>query len=260
MQTLPKKATADQPLADKVAIVTGGARGLGEATCRCLAEAGLKVVVADVQPSLAEKVVKEIQDSEGDAMVKDRPPRAIALPLDVSNPEQSTRFVEQVLDHYGKIDVLINNAGIDVTLSVEELDVQDWQRVMGVNLNGPFYMSKAVFPHMREQGSGQIINIVSTAAKRAWANASVYHASKWGLLGFSQALHVEGRLHNIKVTSVIAGGMRTPFLTERFPDIDLSTLQDPANVAETIKYLLMQPQETVISEIMVLPMKETSWP
>ncbi|HEY9763037.1 MAG TPA: SDR family oxidoreductase [Trichocoleus sp.] len=251
MQTLPKKSTADQPLADKVAIVTGGARGLGEATCRCLAEAGLKVVVADVQPALAEKVVQEIQNAEGDA---------IALPLDVSNPDQSTQFVEQVLDHYGKVDVLINNAGIDVTLSVEELDVQDWQRVMGVNLNGPFYMSKAVFPHMREQGSGQIINIVSTAAKRAWANASVYHASKWGLLGFSQALHVEGRLHNIKVTSVIAGGMRTPFLTERFPDIDLTTLQDPANVAETIKYLLMQPKETVISEIMVLPMKETSWP
>lgn len=251
MQTLPQKTAPDQPLANKVAIVTGGARGLGEATCRCLAEAGLKVVVADVQPILAEQLVAKIQEQEGDA---------IALPLDVSDPDQSTKLIDQVLDHYGKVDVLINNAGIDVTLSVEELDVRDWQRVMGVNLNGPFYMSKAVFPYLREQGGGQIINIVSTAAKRAWANASAYHASKWGLLGFSQALHVEGRPHNIKVTSVIAGGMRTPFLLERFPDIDINTLQDPMNVAETIKYLLMQPKDTVISEIMVLPMKETSWP
>ena len=77
-------------------------------------------------------------------------------------------------------------------------------------------MAKAVFPHMRGSGGGHIINVVSTAAKRAWANASAYHASKWGLLGFSQALHVEGRPHNIKVTSLISGGMRTPFLLERF--------------------------------------------
>ncbi|MBD2257220.1 SDR family oxidoreductase [Pseudanabaena sp. FACHB-2040] len=251
MQTLPQKTASDQPLANKVVVVTGGAQGLGEATCYCLAEGGLKVVVADVQPARGQQLAEKIQEQAGDA---------IALPLDVSDPDQSTRLVNQVLDHYGKIDVLINNAGIDVTLSVEELEINDWQRVMGVNLNGPFYMSKAVFPHMREQGSGQIINIVSTAAKRAWANASAYHASKWGLLGFSQALHVEGRLHNIKVTSVIAGGMRTPFLLDRFPDIDINTLQDPMNVAETIKYLLMQPKDTVISEIMVLPMKETSWP
>lgn len=251
MQTLPQKTAPTSPLTDKVAIVTGGARGLGEATCRCLAAAGVKVVVADLQPQLAEQIVAHIQAQSGEAL---------ALPLDVSDPGQVTALLNQVLDHYGKIDVLINNAGIDVTLSVEELDLRDWQRVIDVNLNGPFYLSKAVFPHMRQQGGGQIINIVSTAARRAWANASAYHASKWGLLGFSQALHVEGRPHNIKVTSVIAGGMRTPFLLERFPDIDVTTLQDPMNVAETIQYLLLQPKDTVISEIMVLPMKETSWP
>ncbi|HSJ56902.1 MAG TPA: SDR family NAD(P)-dependent oxidoreductase, partial [Anaerolineae bacterium] len=94
----------------------------------------------------------------------------------------------------------------------------------------------------------------------AWANASAYHASKWGLRGLSYALHVEGRPHGIKVTSVIAGGMKTPFILDRFPDVDPDTLQDPANVAQTVRFLLSTPAETVIPEVMVIPMKETSWP
>jgi short-subunit dehydrogenase len=113
---------------------------------------------------------------------------------------------------------------------------------------------------MRGRSSGHIINVVSTAAKRAWANAAAYHASKWGLLGFSHALHVEARRHGVKVTAVIAGGMRTPFLLERFPDIDPSTLQDPANVARAIHDVLLLPEETVVPEITVLPMRESSWP
>jgi short-subunit dehydrogenase len=113
---------------------------------------------------------------------------------------------------------------------------------------------------MRKHGGGHIVNVVSTAAKRAWANASAYHASKWGLLGLSHALHVEGRKHRIKVTAVIAGGMRTPFILERFPDTDPGLLQDPRNVAETIRFVLTQPEESVIPEVMVLPMRETSWP
>jgi NAD(P)-dependent dehydrogenase (short-subunit alcohol dehydrogenase family) len=127
-------------------------------------------------------------------------------------------------------------------------------------LNGPFYLMKEAFRVMKRQGGGSIVNITSTAAKRAWANASAYHASKWGLLGLSHALHVEGRAHNIKVTAIVAGGMRTPFLLDRFPDLDPNVLQDPRNVAETIRFVLTQPTETVIPEVTVLPMRETSWP
>jgi NAD(P)-dependent dehydrogenase (short-subunit alcohol dehydrogenase family) len=155
---------------------------------------------------------------------------------------------------------LVNNAGTDITLSVEELTIEDWDRVMNVNLRAPFVLSKFILPLMKQQGSGHIVNIASTAAKRAWANASAYHASKWGLMGLSHALHVEGRPHGVKVTAVVAGGMRTPFLLDRFPDIDPNVLQDPKNVADTVRYVLMQPAETVISEIMVIPMRETSWP
>ncbi len=121
-------------------------------------------------------------------------------------------------------------------------------------------LSRAVFPQMKRQGSGQIVNIVSTAAKRAWANASAYHASKWGLLGLSHALHVEGRVVGIRVTAVIAGGMRTPFLFDRFPDLDPGLLQDPENVANTVRFVLSQPEGTVVPEVTVLPMRETSWP
>lgn len=238
-------------LQGKVAIVTGGGRGLGEAICQMLSEAGAIAIVADIQHNLAEKVSQDIQQDGG---------KAQALQLDVSNAEQVESAIGQIANQYGHLDILINNAGIDVTLPVDELTVQDWERIMAVNLNGPFIMSKTAIPYMKQQGSGHIVNIASTAAKRTWPNASAYHASKWGLLGFSHALHVEARPHNVKVTAVVAGGMRTPFLLDRFPDIDVNVLQDPKNVADTIRYVLMQPEETVIPEVMVLPMREKSWP
>lgn len=247
-----QKPTAGMPtLQGKVAIVTGGGRGLGEAICQMLGEAGAIAIVADIREELAESVSQTIQQNGG---------KAHALQLDVSNAEQVEAAIRKIADQYGHLDILINNAGIDVTLPVEELTVQDWNRIMAVNLNGPFIMSKVMLPYMKQQGRGHIVNIASTAAKRTWPNASAYHASKWGLLGFSHALHVEARPHNIKVTAVVAGGMRTPFLLDRFPDIDVNVLQDPKNVADTIRYVLMQPEETVIPEVMVLPMRESSWP
>jgi NAD(P)-dependent dehydrogenase (short-subunit alcohol dehydrogenase family) len=156
--------------------------------------------------------------------------------------------------------VLINNAGTDVTLPLDELSIEQWDRVLRTNLRGPFLLAKAVLPTMKRRGAGHIVNIASTAALRTWPNASAYHASKWGLLGLSHALHAELRPHGIKVTAVIVGGMKTPFLLDRFPDIDVSTLQDPTVVARAVCFVVRQPQETVIPEIMVLPMRETSWP
>jgi NAD(P)-dependent dehydrogenase (short-subunit alcohol dehydrogenase family) len=238
-------------LEGRVALITGGGRGLGEAICLTLAEAGASVVPGDIRADLAEKVA-----------IAARATGAAALPLrlDVADEDQAEEAVRLTLAKFGRLDILINNAGVDVTVPMDELSVSEWDRIIGINLRGPFLMSKYAMPVMKEQGSGHIVNIVSTAAKRAWANASAYHASKWGLLGFSHALHVEARASNIKVTAVVSGGMRTPFLLERFPDIDLSVLQDPKNVAETVRFVLTQPEETVIPEIMVLPMKETSWP
>ncbi|MGZ5949852.1 MAG: SDR family oxidoreductase [Isosphaeraceae bacterium] len=240
-----------ETLKGKVALVTGGGGGLGQATCRTLAAAGAIVISADVSRDLAENVCGAIRTEGG---------RALPCRLDVTVEGQVEQVIDQVVAEHGRLDVLINNAGVDVTAPIEDLSVAGWDRIIDVNLRGPFLMSRKALGVMRRQGSGHIVNIVSTAARRAWANASAYHASKWGLLGFSHALHVEARPHRVKVTAVIAGGMRTPFLTERFPDLDPGLLQDPANVAETIRFVLGQPAESVIPEIMVIPMRETSWP
>jgi NAD(P)-dependent dehydrogenase (short-subunit alcohol dehydrogenase family) len=186
--------------------------------------------------------------------------QALPLVLDITNEEQVQTAIDKIISQYGRLDALINNAGTDLTVSIEELSIKDWDRILAVNLRAPFILSKLVLPVMKEQGSGHIINIASTASKRAWANASAYHASKWGLLGFSHALHVEARPYNIKVTALVAGGMQTPFLLDRFPDIDVSKLQDPKNVAATIRFLLSTPEGTVIPEMTVLPLGESSWP
>jgi NAD(P)-dependent dehydrogenase (short-subunit alcohol dehydrogenase family) len=247
MTTTQADVAGERNLGGRVALVTGGGGGLGEAMCRTLDAAGMQVVVADVRGDMAEAVA-------------DACARAHAMQLDVMDPSSAERGVRETLDHYGRIDVLVNNAGVDVTAPVEEMTIEDWDRIIAVNLRGPFILSKLALDAMRGRRSGHIVNIVSTAAKRAWANASAYHASKWGLLGLSHAFHVEARACGVKVTAVIAGGMRTPFLLDRFSDIDLETLQDPRNVADTVKYVISQPEGTVIPEVMVLPMRESSWP
>ena len=231
-------------LAGKTALVTGGARGLGAAICRELARAGASVAVADLTLEGAQAVAHTLED------------RGRALRLDV----RSDAEVASALDRLGRLDVLVNNAAVDFTAPIDELSMAQWDAVIGVNLRAPFLLSKHAARIMKAQGGGHIVNIASTASKRAWPNAAPYHAAKWGLLGLSHALHAELRPHRIKVSAVVAGGMRTPFLLDRFPDIDPGVLQDPENVAATVRFLLTLPDETVIPEVMVIPMRETSWP
>lgn len=235
----------------KVILVTGAARGLGAAICRILSEDGAVIIATDVNASLLEETVSKILKQGG---------KAAGYAMNVTNENNVEDTISKIVKEYGTIDVLINNAGVDYTKSVVEMSHKEWRQVIEVNLTGPFIVSKAVYPYMRENGSGHIVNITSTASKRAWPNASAYHASKWGLTGFSHALHSEARKDKIKVTALVAGGMQTPFLLDRFPDIDLNLLQNPENVAESIRYVLCQPDGTVIPELMVIPMTETSWP
>ncbi len=238
-------------LAGKAVLVTGGASGLGAALCEALAQAGARVMVADLQLERAQAQAARLREQQGQAQ---------ALACDVGDPQSARQALAATVEAFGGLDVLINNAGTDKTLSLEELQVDDWNRVLATNLSGPFLMSKFALPHLKAAECGQIVNIASTAAKRTWPNASAYHASKWGLLGLSHALHAELRPLGVKVTAVIAGGMRTPFLLDRFPDIDTETLQDPANVAAAVLSVLQLPPATVIPEVMVLPMRESSWP
>jgi NAD(P)-dependent dehydrogenase (short-subunit alcohol dehydrogenase family) len=111
------------------------------------------------------------------------------------------KVIDQVIDKFGRIDVVINNAGVDYTLALDEISHDQFRAVIDVNLVGPFNVSKAVIAHFKQNGGGYIVNIASTASKRAWPNASAYHASKWGLLGFSHALHAELRKRQDKSNS-----------------------------------------------------------
>lgn len=240
----------EQQLQGKVALVTGGGSGLGEAVCRLFSAEGASVVAADIREPQAAAVSRGIAAAGGacDSVV-----------LDVADSAEVEKTVADIIDRYGRLDILINNAGMDVTKPIEELKVEEWDRVVATNLRGPFLLSKAAFPYLGRT-DGYIVNIASTASRRTWANASAYHASKWGLLGLSHCLHVEGRKNNVKVCALISGGLRTPFILERFPDVDPNLLQDPKNVARAILFMVTQPEECVIPEMMVMPTRETSWP
>lgn len=238
-------------LRGKAVFVTGGASGLGAALCQLLARSGADLIVADINRDLA-TVSANILREHGVCVH--------ALGFDVGDADSADQAIGTALVRFGRLDVLINNAGTDVTLPMADMTPQQWQRVIDTNLSGPFFLAKYAAQHMRAAGGGHIVNVASTAAKRAWPNASAYHASKWGLLGLSHAMHAELRPHNIKVTAVIAGGMRTPFLLDRFPDLDAATLQDPMNVAQAIRAVLLLPPESVVAEITVLPLQESSWP
>jgi NAD(P)-dependent dehydrogenase (short-subunit alcohol dehydrogenase family) len=243
-------------LRGRVVVITGGSRGLGAAIAQVLAEQGARLVLADLALERAQALAVEMEAKGIDVL---------ALPLDVGDEQQVERLVNEVVQRCGRIDAVINNAAIDITVPIAELSGADWERVVRTNLSGPFLLSKYASAAMQQQqGSGRvlghIVNIASTASKRAWPNAAAYHATKWGLLGLSHALHAELRPLGIKVSAIVAGGMRTPFLLDRFPDIDPEVLQDPMNVARSVAFVLTQPEETVIPELMVLPMRESSWP
>jgi NAD(P)-dependent dehydrogenase (short-subunit alcohol dehydrogenase family) len=243
------------PLAGKVALVTGGGSGLGEATARALACAGSAVACLDLNGDGARRVSEEIA-ADGST--------SIGLQVDVSDADAVFDAVDQIVDRFGRLDIAVSCAAVDHTVSVSDMTVDQWDQVIAVNLRAPFAMAKAAFPIMERQNGGHFVNIASTAATRAWANAAAYHASKWGLVGFSRALGVEGRPHNIRVTTIIPGGMRTHFF-DRFAEQGIpmpedKNLQDPANVAQVIVLAVQMPPDSALQEVIVTPLTETSWP
>ena len=236
----------DDGLRGNIALVTGAGSGLGEATARAFARAGCGVVCVDVNGGAVERVSRELAD------------------CDVADADAVFRTVEAAAGWQGRLDIAVNCAAIDYTLSVDELTVEQWDRVIAINLRGPFLVAKAALPTMRRQRSGHIVNIASTAALRGGANCSVYHASKYGILGFGRGFGVEARSDGIRVTTVIPGGMRTHFF-DRFreqgiPLPDEKNLQDPATVAEAILFAVRVPRESSLQELVLTPMNETSWP
>lgn len=244
-------------LKGKVALVTGAASGLGEATAHALAEAGCNVACVDINQGACERVCQEITQQALDVT-------ALPVICDVSDAASVASTFQTVTDQFGRLDIVVSCAAVDFTYSVEEMSIEQWDRAVGINLRGPFLLAKSAFPIMRQQGGGHIVNVGSTAGLRAWANTSAYHATKWGLRGLSRGLGVEGREAGIRVTTIIPGGMNTHFF-DRFqaqgiPMPDPATLQDPATVASTIVFALQVPPESAVQELLITPTNESSWP
>jgi NAD(P)-dependent dehydrogenase (short-subunit alcohol dehydrogenase family) len=243
------------PLSGKTALITGAGSGLGEATAFAFARAGAQIACVDLNDTTAARTATAITSEGGSAA---------AYPCNVADDTAVFATVDAAAARFGRLDIVVNCAAVDFVVAVDEMSVAQWDRVLAVNLRGPFLVAKAALPYMKRQRSGHIVNIASTAAVRAWGNAAAYHASKWGLIGFGRGLGVEGRPDGIRVTTIIPGGMRTHWF-DRFPEQgiplpDEQHLQEPANVADAILFAVSMPPQSVVQELMVTPLTETSWP
>lgn len=247
------------PLHGRSVIVTGAGRGLGAEVAKTLAREGARLAIVDLDVESARTCAGRLREAGTEAR---------AYGCDVGDAKQVGELIVQVCEAYGGIDVVINNAAIDITTPIGEITPDDWDRVVRTNLTAPFLVARGAVdarvaryqdaPEVRLRG--QIVNIASTASERAWPNAAASQATKWGLLGLSHALHAELQPLGIRVSAIVAGGMRTPFLPDRFPDLDPKLLQDPANVPAAVRWVLSQPKETVVPEVTVIPMRETPRP
>ncbi|MER7407889.1 SDR family oxidoreductase [Streptomyces sp. NPDC000070] len=240
-------------LSGKRALVTGAARGLGAAIARRLAQAGASVCLTDVRREDGEKVCAALT-VEGHI--------ARFVELDVREPDAVTAVIQDLEQDGWPLDILVNNAAVDVTKPIEHLTAEEVTHVVTTNLLGPMYLCLATYRRMIERGEGHIVNILSTASNRTWTEAGPYAASKTGLRAFTHTLFQEAQRDclSIGVTGVIAGGMETPFIMERFPDADTSKLQHPDVVADAVLCALSLRPTSVMPEVVVVPRNEPSWP
>jgi NAD(P)-dependent dehydrogenase (short-subunit alcohol dehydrogenase family) len=193
-------------LTGKVAVVTGSTKGLGRAMAAGLANAGADVVVSSRKQELCDAAAAEIARASGR--------KTLGLACHVGDWERIPHFVDEVIDHFGRIDVLVNNAGINpATVPIADMTFEFWQKVLSVNLTGPVRMAQCVAATMREHGGGSIINIASMAAYEPGFGNAAYGASKAGLVNLSRTMAVEWAPYRIRV-NVIAPGAITSEMTE----------------------------------------------
>ena len=237
-------------LQERVAIVTGGASGIGLATCLALAREGANLVIVDSHGDNLSKASAEI------ASRQERVP--LALELDVRNERQLEDMVVQTLSAFSRIDVLITCAGIlrikgTPPKPMSALTLEDWDAVMDTNLKGVFLSNRAVLPTMIARRRGHIVNLSSTSGRQGRAFDSAYCASKFGVIGLSEALAEEVRQYRIKVEVVLPDAVDTPFWEQNGPIPRPSSMLDPAQVAELIVYMLTLPEDTVLLNPVIAP-------
>jgi NAD(P)-dependent dehydrogenase (short-subunit alcohol dehydrogenase family) len=217
----------------KVAIVTGAASGIGLAAARRFGSEGARVVIADLDETKAGAAAEQVK--------KDGAPDAIGLACDVSDEAQVTRCVARVMEHFGAIDVVVNNAGLMTFKPLVQLTGDDWRRVLGVDLLGAFYFVKEAFQHMKKGGA--VVNVASIHAIETEPAVAPYAAAKAAVLSLTRSAAIEGSNRGIRVNAVLPGAVDTPMLWDNpnvkdgVEKVDRSKVGEPEDIAAVIAFL-----------------------
>jgi clavulanate-9-aldehyde reductase len=239
-------------LSSQVVAVTGASSGIGEATALACARAGAAVALAARRSDRIEALAARITEEGG---------RAIALPTDVGDESQAREFVERTHSELGRLDVLVNNAGVMLLGPIESAPTEEWRRMIHANVFGVLYCTHAALPLMREQGSGHIVNVSSVAGRVARAGTGVYNLTKFGVGAFSESLRQEGVAMGVRVTTIEPGAVATELaahnrpevleqMAKRFAGVTPLAAED---VAGAILYAIGQPANVSVNEVLVRP-------
>ncbi len=232
-----------QSLDGKVALVTGGSKGIGLAIARRLLAEGASVAVCGRDAATLEQCHAALAQEFS-------PDRVLALRADVSKLGDVQSLLAGVKERFGRLDILINNAGLGVFRSVGDLTPEEWHAMLDTNLSGVYYCCHEALPLLKEAGTSFIINIGSLAGRNAFAGGAGYNASKFGLLGFSEALMLDHRYDGVRVSCVMPGSVDTEF---GHSGTGKAWKIQPEDIAETVAHLLAMPERTLISRVEVRP-------
>jgi len=230
------------------ALVTGGSKGIGLEIARALAVSGADVVICSRSQQSLDHALIQLTSHAADGQPNGR---VVTHVTDVSNSVDVGRLFEFVDRTFGSLDILINNAGSGIFRPVSELTVEEWDRTIGTNLSGAFYCSREAVRRFQPRG-GWIINISSLAGKNPFAGGAAYNASKFGLNGFSEALMLDHRQDNVRVSYIMPGSVDTEF-NGRFPTEKSEWKIAPEDVAEIALDILRKPARTLVSRVEVRP-------
>jgi 3-oxoacyl-[acyl-carrier protein] reductase len=233
-----------ESLSGKIAIVTGGTRGIGRAIAERLLREGANVAICGRKRETVDAAVQELSELG----------TAFGQAADVTKPEQVAAFFQSVDARFGALDILVNNAGAGVFRRVGEMPIDDWRLNIELNLNGPFYCCREALPRFVQRGGGFIVNISSLAGKNAFTGGAGYNAAKAGLNLFTEALMLDHRHENVRVSSIMPGSVDTEFSgNPARRSGDTSWMIAPEDVAETVALVLRMPSRTMISRVEIRP-------
>lgn len=231
----------------RVAIVTGGSRGIGRGIVEALLEAGWRVRFCSRSPESVAEAEKELSARFGGAVS--------GQAVDAREQEEVDAFVSRAVKEEGRIDCLVNNAGLGIFAPVDQITGEEWRDVIETNLSGYFYFLRAVAPVMKEQGSGWIFNVASLAGKNAIPGGAAYNASKFGVIGLSEASMLDLRQHGIRVAAILPGSVATDFSHPKGSGQEPSWKLQPGDVASMVLHLLSYPANALPSLVEMRPAK-----